>query len=192
MTLKIGVIGVGMIGQDHIRRLTTVLAGASIVAVSDVDAQQAREVAARVGAEAYATGEALIAAKEVEAVIVASWWPTHAGYVLACIAAGRVLLAVMVAVEMRTAEPIVALRLLGNRLFRSSNGVTILVSIAFLGTLFAVTLYYQDGRGLSALQAGLSYAITKDVGLFASIARLDVKSKVVASGATRSKDRDWC
>jgi EmrB/QacA subfamily drug resistance transporter len=76
--------------------------------------------------------------------------------VLACIAAGLVLLAVMVAVEMRTNEPIVALRLLGNRLFRSSNGVTILVSIAFLGTLFAITLYYQDGRGLSALQAGLS------------------------------------
>jgi myo-inositol 2-dehydrogenase/D-chiro-inositol 1-dehydrogenase len=89
MTLKIGVIGVGMIGQDHIRRLTTVLAGASIVAVSDVDAQQAREVAARVGAEAYATGEGLIAAQEVEAVIVASWGPTHAGYVLACIAAGK-------------------------------------------------------------------------------------------------------
>jgi myo-inositol 2-dehydrogenase / D-chiro-inositol 1-dehydrogenase len=89
MTLKIGVIGVGMIGQDHIRRLTTVLAGASIVAVSDVDAQQARTVAARVGAEVYATGEALIAAKEVEAVIVTSWGPTHAGYVLACIAAGK-------------------------------------------------------------------------------------------------------
>jgi myo-inositol 2-dehydrogenase/D-chiro-inositol 1-dehydrogenase len=89
MTLKIGVIGVGMIGQDHIRRLTTVLAGASIVAVSDVDAQQAREVAARVGAEAYATGEGLIAAKEVEAVIVASWGPTHGRYVLACIAAGK-------------------------------------------------------------------------------------------------------
>jgi EmrB/QacA subfamily drug resistance transporter len=76
--------------------------------------------------------------------------------VLACIAAGLVLLAVMVAVEMRTAEPIIALRLLGNRLFRSANGVTVLVSIAFLGTLFAITLYYQDGRGLSALQAGLS------------------------------------
>ena len=89
MTLKIGVIGVGMIGQDHIRRLTTVLAGASIIAVSDVDARQAREVAGRVGAEAYATGEALIAANEVEAVIVASWGPTHGRYVLACIAAGK-------------------------------------------------------------------------------------------------------
>jgi myo-inositol 2-dehydrogenase/D-chiro-inositol 1-dehydrogenase len=89
MALRVGVIGVGMIGQDHIRRLTTVLAGASIVAVSDVNAQQAREVATRVGAEAYATGEELIAAKDVEGVIVASWGPTHAQYVLACIAANK-------------------------------------------------------------------------------------------------------
>jgi len=34
-----------------------------------------------------------------------------------------------------------------------------------------------------ALQAGLNYAITKDVGLFASVAKLNVKSKVVAVGA---------
>ena len=40
-----------------------------------------------------------------------------------------------------------------------------------------------DSTGL-AVQAGLNYAITKDIGLFASIAKLDVKSKVVASGAT--------
>ncbi len=76
--------------------------------------------------------------------------------VLACVAAGLVLLGVMVAVEMRTAEPIVALRLLGNRLFRSANGVMVLGSVAFLGTLFVISLYYQDGRGLSPLQSGLS------------------------------------
>ena len=35
-----------------------------------------------------------------------------------------------------------------------------------------------------AVQAGLNYAITKDVGLFASVAYLKVKSKVVASGNT--------
>ena len=48
------------------------------------------------------------------------------------------------------------LRLLGNRLFRSGNGVMVLASIAFLGTLYAISLYYQDGRGLSALGSGLS------------------------------------
>ena len=76
--------------------------------------------------------------------------------VLACIATGAVLLVVMVFVELRHAEPIVALRLLGNRLFRAANVVMILVSIAFLGTLFVISLYYQDGRGLSPLQSGLS------------------------------------
>ena len=35
-----------------------------------------------------------------------------------------------------------------------------------------------------ALQAGINYALTKDVGLFASIAKINVKSKVVATGAT--------
>jgi outer membrane protein len=38
-----------------------------------------------------------------------------------------------------------------------------------------------DSTGL-ALQAGVNYAFTKEWGIFASVARLDVKSKVVASG----------
>jgi myo-inositol 2-dehydrogenase/D-chiro-inositol 1-dehydrogenase len=90
MAVNVGVIGTGMIGQDHIRRLTTVLAGANVVAVSDVNVAQAQEVAARLpGARVYATGEDLIAADEVEAVIVTSWGPTHAAYVLASIEAGK-------------------------------------------------------------------------------------------------------
>ncbi len=80
----------------------------------------------------------------------------HSADVLATIAAGVVLLAAMVIVELRTARPMVDLRLLSNRLFRSSNGVMILTSVAFLGTLYGISLYYQDGRGLTALGSGLS------------------------------------
>jgi EmrB/QacA subfamily drug resistance transporter len=76
--------------------------------------------------------------------------------VLATIAVGTALLVGMVLVELRTPEPIVALRLLSNRLFRSTNEVMVLVSIAFFGTLYAISLYYQDGRGLTPLASGLS------------------------------------
>ncbi len=69
---------------------------------------------------------------------------------------GAALLVTMVAVELRTTQPIVALRLFTNRLFRSASIAIVMVSIAFFGVLFAVTLYFQDGRGLSALDAGLS------------------------------------
>jgi MFS family permease len=67
-----------------------------------------------------------------------------------------VLLIAMVVVELRTAEPMVDLRLLGNRLFGAANGVMVFASVAFLGALYAVSLYFQDGRGLTALGAGLS------------------------------------
>ncbi|MGZ5268741.1 MAG: OmpW/AlkL family protein, partial [Caldimonas sp.] len=40
-----------------------------------------------------------------------------------------------------------------------------------------------DSTGL-ALQVGINYAITKDIGAFASVAKLNVKSKVVAAGAS--------
>ena len=91
MTLKIGVIGTGMIGRDHTRRIQQVLAGAEVVALSDVNLASADSVRADLAPQArlYDTGEALIAAPEVDAVLVTSWGATHEPYVLAAIAAGK-------------------------------------------------------------------------------------------------------
>lgn len=90
MTLNVGVIGVGMIGQDHIRRLTHVLSGARVVAVTDVDPGRARTVADDLGGvTVHETGQALVDDPAVAAVVVTSWGPTHEEYVLACIAAGK-------------------------------------------------------------------------------------------------------
>lgn len=91
MTFKIGVIGTGAIGQDHIRRITNTLSGGQIVAVTDINLQQARETVEKCGlkAEVHADGRSLIAAKDVEVVLVTSWGPTHEEYVLAAVAAGK-------------------------------------------------------------------------------------------------------
>lgn len=87
--------------------------------------------------------------------------PLHgwgSGPIVATVTAGALVLATMIIVELRAKNPMVALRLLGDRLFRSASGVTVLSSISFLGTLYVVALYYQNGRGLSPLMAGLSTA----------------------------------
>ncbi|EGE60683.1 UNVERIFIED_ORG: myo-inositol 2-dehydrogenase/D-chiro-inositol 1-dehydrogenase [Rhizobium esperanzae] len=88
MTLQVGVIGTGKIGQDHIRRLTNVVSGVEIVGVTDID--QARAAAAApAGAEVFPTPSALISSEKVQAVIICSWGPAHEEQLLACIAAGK-------------------------------------------------------------------------------------------------------
>jgi myo-inositol 2-dehydrogenase/D-chiro-inositol 1-dehydrogenase len=89
MTIRVGVIGTGMIGQDHIRRMTRVLSGVAVTAVTDVDAATAASVGAGIAAAVHGTGEDLIADPAVDAVVVCSWGPTHEQYVLASIAAGK-------------------------------------------------------------------------------------------------------
>jgi EmrB/QacA subfamily drug resistance transporter len=76
--------------------------------------------------------------------------------VIATCLLGAALLGTMVAVELRTSHPMVDLRLLTGRLFRSTNAVMFLAAAAFLGMLYLIPLYFQDARGLSALQSGLS------------------------------------
>lgn len=72
------------------------------------------------------------------------------------IAAGAVLLLAMIFYEMRAAEPLIALRLFKDHLFRTCNAVMALGAISFLGVLFIVALFFQDGLHQSALGSGLS------------------------------------
>lgn len=90
MSVRVGIIGVGMIGVDHARRLTQTLGGVDVVAVTDVDPARAKALAETLpAARVHATGADLIAAPEVDAVLVTSWGPSHEEYVLAAIAANK-------------------------------------------------------------------------------------------------------
>ncbi|HTW11569.1 MAG TPA: DHA2 family efflux MFS transporter permease subunit [Solirubrobacteraceae bacterium] len=71
-------------------------------------------------------------------------------------AGGAVLLVLTIVVELRVNRPLLALRLLADRNFRAGSGIVATSGAAFAGTLFAIALYFQYGRGLSPLQSGLS------------------------------------
>ncbi len=89
MTVRVGVIGAGWIGHEHIRRLTDTVTGARVTAVTDIDAARAEEAAAKAGARVFSDGASLIASEDVDAVLVTSWGPTHAEHVLNALAAGK-------------------------------------------------------------------------------------------------------
>ena len=74
--------------------------------------------------------------------------------IVACIAAGALLVAAMVIIELRVTAPLLDLRVYADRLFRSVSIVLTLTSVAFFGLLFLLSLFFQDGLHFSALQAG--------------------------------------
>ncbi|GAA2208520.1 MFS transporter [Nonomuraea monospora] len=71
-------------------------------------------------------------------------------------AAGLALLALFVAVERRSASPLVRLGILRSRPLVRANVMAALLTASFFGFQFLVTLYLQELRGWSAVQTGLA------------------------------------
>ncbi len=76
--------------------------------------------------------------------------------ILGSLALGLVLLALFVFVELRSTHSILDLRLFSNRIFRTGNLVSFFSTAGFLGLLFTLPLFLQQGRGASALVSGLT------------------------------------
>jgi myo-inositol 2-dehydrogenase/D-chiro-inositol 1-dehydrogenase len=90
LTIRIGLIGAGVMGADHARLIVSAVGGVELAAVHDKDADRASSVARSCGgARVIETAEQLIADPKVDAVLVASPDPTHASLAIACIEAGK-------------------------------------------------------------------------------------------------------
>jgi myo-inositol 2-dehydrogenase/D-chiro-inositol 1-dehydrogenase len=88
--LRVAVLGVGMMGADHVARLYSRISGARVTVVSDAFADKAEQVAATVpGCRVVADPLAAIADPEVDAVLIATPGQFHEEQVLACIEQGK-------------------------------------------------------------------------------------------------------
>jgi Na+/melibiose symporter-like transporter len=76
--------------------------------------------------------------------------------IVGSIVLGTAAVVALVLVELRTAEPMLDLRLFRDRLFRTTNLVSLISGAAFLGMLYLFPLYYQNAVGASAFQTGLN------------------------------------
>lgn len=87
--LKVGVIGCGAIGKEHIKRLTEVVPETTVVAVSDYFEDVAKEVAKEYDVKYYTDSYQLIHDDDVEAVVITSTDETHAQFVMECLKVGK-------------------------------------------------------------------------------------------------------
>lgn len=90
MGIRIAILGAGIMGADHARIIAHEIHSASLHIVCDAASERAKNVADANGAADIATDPlAVIARKDVDAILIASPDPTHAPLTLACIQAGK-------------------------------------------------------------------------------------------------------
>ena len=90
LSTRIAIIGAGLMGADHASIVANDLPSSTLQVVCDMDATRAKSIADNCGAQDVGSDpEAVIARKDVDAVIIASPDFTHASLSKACIAAGK-------------------------------------------------------------------------------------------------------
>lgn len=88
--LRIAVLGVGIMGADHVARITSRISNARVVVVNDYLPEKAEEIARSVpGARVVGDPLDAIADAEVDAVVLATPGPTHEKQLHACLDAGK-------------------------------------------------------------------------------------------------------
>ncbi len=81
------------------------------------------------------------------------------GRVLAGLAVGAVILTAFVALERRSAAPMVPMRFFGSRSFAGAGAASLMAYLAFFGSFFLVAQLLQIGMGASPLGAGFELLV---------------------------------
>ncbi|MGO9013465.1 MAG: Gfo/Idh/MocA family oxidoreductase [Dissulfurispiraceae bacterium] len=184
--LKVGVIGVGYLGQHH-ARIFAELEDVRMVAVADTDGERAGEVAVKYGCKAYTDYRKLL--DEVDAVSIVTPTTLHYAVAMDCIMAGK---------DVLIEKPITATIEEADRLIAASDKTGMLIQVGHLERFNPVVpaLYplldspsFIEAERLSPFQGrGIDVDITldlmiHDIDVVLSIMGESVVKDVKAAGA---------
>src|SRR5262245_39154892 len=93
----------------------------------------------------------------VYGIVKAQDWGWGSGRTLGVIAAAALLLAAFVAIELRSANPLVRLGIFRSRSLSSANGVMLVVAGGLFSMFFLASLYVQRVLDFTPVEAGLAF-----------------------------------
>jgi EmrB/QacA subfamily drug resistance transporter len=104
-------------------------------------------------------GTALIALAATSLVLFTSLggtsYPWTSPFILGLAAGGVVFTVLFLLAERRAVEPIIPLPLFTNRVFAAASSIGFVVGFAMFGALTFLPLFFQDVKGISAIQSGV-------------------------------------
>ena len=88
--LRVAVLGVGLMGADHVARISSKISGARVTVVNDYIIEKAEQLAAEIpGCRSISDPLDAIADPDVDAIVLATPGPTHEKQLLACLEHGK-------------------------------------------------------------------------------------------------------
>ena len=104
-------------------------------------------------------GTALIALAATSLVLFTSLggtsYPWRSPFIIGLAVAGLVFTVLFLLAERRAVEPVIPLPLFANKVFAAASAIGFVVGFAMFGALTFLPLFFQDVKGISAIQSGV-------------------------------------
>jgi EmrB/QacA subfamily drug resistance transporter len=147
------------IGWESVFFVNVPLAGlAAVAAPAVIPGDRAREVG-----RSFDLPGALTATAGITLLVFALVQGPRLGWgspgIVASLAGAALLLGALVAVERRSRDPLVPLRLLTNRNLATASAIAFMFTATFGSVLYFLTLYFQEVHGYDALETGVGFLL---------------------------------